>query len=101
MEEEKQPTILPGNLFRRTESTEKRVRPEVEARKVELVADKRKKQNKWDQYMRKFEYVKALDAVIAVCLECDDDIDGFNNDNNDNNERLIIHSHAVREILLR
>ena len=32
---------------------------------------------------------------------CDDDIDGFNNDNNDNNERLIIHSHAVREILLR
>ena len=68
VEEEKQPTILPGNLFRRTESTEKRIRPEVETRKVDVVAEKRRKQNKWDQYMRKFEYVKALDAVIAVCL---------------------------------
>ena len=68
-EEDNQPTILPGNLFRRPESTEKRVKPEVEARKVEVVADKRKKLNKWDQYMRKFEYVKALDAVLAVCVE--------------------------------
>ena len=97
MEEENQPIILPGNLFRRTESTEKRVRPEVEARKVEVVADKRKKQNKWDQYMRKFEYVKALDAVIAVCLNV---TMSMSMSMIKRNERLVIHSHAVREILL-
>ena len=51
VEEEKQPTILPGNLFRRTESTEKRIRPEVEARKVDVVAEKRRKQNKWDMHL--------------------------------------------------
>ena len=33
---------------------------------MEVVANQNKKQTKWDQYMRKFEYVKALDAVLAV-----------------------------------
>ena len=65
-EEEKQPSILPGNLFRSATPAEKRIKPEIEARKVEVVANQNKKQTKWDQYMRKFEYVKALDAVLAV-----------------------------------
>ncbi|KNB41539.1 u3 small nucleolar RNA-associated protein 15-like protein [Blastocystis sp. subtype 4] len=64
-EEEEQPTILPGAFFARAPAVEKRVRPEIEAKKVEVAAEKRKKLTKWDQYMRKFEYVKALDAVLS------------------------------------
>ncbi len=33
-----------------------------------MAAEKRKKLTKWDQYMRKFEYVKALDAVLSVSV---------------------------------
>ncbi len=67
-EEEEQPTILPGAFFARAPAVEKRVRPEIEAKKVEVAAEKRKKLTKWDQYMRKFEYVKALDAVLSVSV---------------------------------
>ena len=41
---------------------------------MEVVAEKRKKLTKWDQYMRKFEYVKALDAVLSVCMKDDDNL---------------------------
>ena len=68
LQKEEQPTILPGAFFARAPAVEKRVRPEIEAKKVEVAAEKRKKLTKWDQYMRKFEYVKALDAVLSVSV---------------------------------
>jgi hypothetical protein len=47
-------------------SEAKRIKPENEAKKVEVVVSKRVRQEKWDRYMRRFEFGKALDVVLTV-----------------------------------
>ena len=38
----------------------------MELKRVEIEQDKRRRIHKWDHYLKKFEYVKALDSVLVV-----------------------------------
>lgn len=44
----------------------KRLPVGLEMKKVEVAADKRARLTKWDRYMKRFNYVKALDAALLV-----------------------------------
>lgn len=61
---EETPALAPGALLARVVYRSKRVDPELEAKKVEITAGKRVRQSKWNRYLRKFEYKKALNAVL-------------------------------------
>ena len=61
-EEEEQPTLRPGALFAKPAS---RKRSGTAARS-EVTPGRAEKLSKWDQHMKRFEYVKALDAVLQV-----------------------------------
>ena len=63
---EETPALAPGALLARVVYRSKRVDPELEAKKVEITAGKRVRQSKWNRYLRKFEYKKALNAVLEV-----------------------------------
>lgn len=59
-EEEETPTLRPGALFAKPAS---RKRTGTAARS-EVTPGRAEKLSKWDQHMKRFEYVKALDAVL-------------------------------------
>ena len=60
------PSLLPGALLSELPHQTTRLRPGLELKRVEVEQDKRRRLHKWDHYLRKFEYVKALDAVLVV-----------------------------------
>lgn len=64
-EEEETPTLRPGALFAKPAS---RKRTGTAARS-EVTPGRAEKLSKWDQHMKRFEYVKALDAVLQVGME--------------------------------
>ena len=64
--EEEEPELLPGALLARVQSQSKRLPVGLEMKKVEVAADKRARLTKWDRYMKRFNYVKALDAALLV-----------------------------------
>lgn len=57
---------MPGALLARVQSQSKRLPVGLEMKKVEVAADKRARLTKWDRYMKRFNYVKALDAALLV-----------------------------------
>lgn len=57
---------MPGALLSQLPQQTKRLRPGMELKRVEIEQDKRRRIHKWDHYLKKFEYVKALDAVLIV-----------------------------------
>lgn len=65
-EEEKEKTLLPGALLGREAEKAKGLPKELEAKKVEVRAPAKQRQTRWDRYLRKFNYMKALDAALEV-----------------------------------
>lgn len=63
---EETPALPPGALLARAVQRSRRVDPALEAKKVEVAAGKRAHLAKWNRYLRKFEYKKALNAVLEV-----------------------------------
>ena len=63
---EETPALAPGALLARVAHRSKRANPELEAKKVEIAAGKEVHQSKWNYYLRKFEYKKALNTVLEV-----------------------------------
>ncbi|KAK8824541.1 hypothetical protein WA577_006938 [Blastocystis sp. JDR] len=63
-EEEKEKTLLPGALLGREAEKAKGLPKELEAKKVEVRAPAKQRQTRWDRYLRKFNYMKALDAAL-------------------------------------
>ena len=53
-------------MLARVQSQSKLLPVGLEMKKVEVAADKRARLTKWDRYMKRFNYVKALDAALLV-----------------------------------
>ena len=65
---------MPGALLSQLPQQTKRLRPGMELKRVEVEQDKRRRIHKWDHYMKKFEYVKALDSVLIVRVGSENEV---------------------------